>query len=138
MFPNLLVVFIAAVVAFILGFLFHGPISGKLWMKLADIHPTGNEKFSDMYGQMFWNLVTNFVTAYVLGMIYLIASSSSLITVRGVWLGIHMGLLAWIGFQVPITAIPVIWMKQSKKLWLFEVVAALIVFIVMGAIIGMM
>lgn len=50
---NFVSVFIAAIVAFILGFLFHGPISGKLWMKLANIHPTGNEKMSDMYGKMF-------------------------------------------------------------------------------------
>ena len=32
---NLIAVSIAAVAAFVLGFLFHGPVAGKLWMKLA-------------------------------------------------------------------------------------------------------
>jgi hypothetical protein len=135
---NLFAVLLAALAAFVLGFLFHGPVAGNLWMKLADIHPTGNEKFSDMYGQLFWNFVVNFVTAFILAVIYLFASTSSLITSRGALVGIMCGLLVWIGFQVTITSIPVIWMKQPVKLWLFEVVSALIVFTVMGAIIGAM
>ena len=61
---NYLAVFVAAIVAFILGFLFHGPIFGKLWMRLANIVPTGKEKMSDMYGQMFWNFVVNLITAF--------------------------------------------------------------------------
>ena len=71
MFPiNLVSVFLAAVVAFVLGFLFHGPLFGTLWMKLANIHPTGKEKMSDMYGQMFWNFVVNLVTAFVIAMFF--------------------------------------------------------------------
>jgi len=49
---NFAAVAVAAVTAFILGFLFHGPLLGRIWMKLADIHPTGNEKFSDMIPQI--------------------------------------------------------------------------------------
>ncbi len=60
---NLMAVLVAAVAAFILGFLFHGPVTGKLWMKLANIHPTGKEKFADMIPKMLWNLLANFVTA---------------------------------------------------------------------------
>jgi ABC-type phosphate/phosphonate transport system permease subunit len=37
---NIWGVLISAVVAFILGFLAHGPVAGKLWMKLANIVPT--------------------------------------------------------------------------------------------------
>lgn len=61
-------VFGSAVVAFVLGFLFHGPISGKLWMKLANIHMTGKEKLSDMIPQMVLNFVVNLVTATVMAM----------------------------------------------------------------------
>ena len=74
---NLLAVLFAAIAYFIIGFLFHGPLLGKTWMKLANVTPTGNEKFSDMYGQMFWNLVANFVTAYVIAVVHLFAMSSS-------------------------------------------------------------
>ena len=75
---NLISVFVAAIVAFILGFLFHGPVSGKLWMKLANIHPTGKEKMSDMYGKMFWNFVVNLITAFVMAVIFALVFSSSL------------------------------------------------------------
>jgi hypothetical protein len=39
----------AAFACFVIDFLMRGPIAGKLWMKLANIHPTGKEKLSDMY-----------------------------------------------------------------------------------------
>jgi hypothetical protein len=134
---NLLAVFVAAVVAFILGFLFHGPIGGKLWMKLANVTMTGNEKMSDMYGQMFWNLVANIATATGVAVIYLFASTSSVVGMNGIGLGILCGLLAWICFQVPITSINVIWMKHSKNLWLYEAGCSFVVFAVMGAIVAL-
>jgi hypothetical protein len=72
---NLLAVVVAGVLNFIIGFMFHGPLFGKLWMKLANIQPTGNEKFSDMVPQMLKNLLANIVCAYILAMfIYVTAS----------------------------------------------------------------
>jgi len=133
---NLFAVIVAAVVAFVLGFLFHGPISGKLWMKLANIHPTGNEKFADMVPQMLWNLLSNLVTAYVLAIVYLFASTSPFMGVTGAWGGIITGLWVWLGFLVTSSSIEVIWMGRTVKLWLFETVCSLIVMIAMGVIIG--
>ncbi|MEI6057895.1 MAG: DUF1761 domain-containing protein [bacterium] len=132
---NLLAVIVAAVVAFVLGFLFHGPISGKLWMKLANIHPTGNEKLADMIPQMGLNLLSNLFTAYVLAVVYLFASTSPYGSV-GAWGGIATALWVWVGFLVTTTSIEVIWMGRSKKLWLFEAGCSFIVMIAMGAIIG--
>jgi energy-converting hydrogenase Eha subunit B len=134
---NLFAVIVAAVTAFILGFLFHGPVTGKLWMKLADIHPTGNEKFSDMIPKMLWNLLTYFVMAYVLAVIYLLASSSPYL-IQGIWGGVVCALLLWLGFLVTTTSIEVIWMGRSVKLWLFECACSFIVMAVMGAIIASM
>ncbi len=133
---NLLAVIVAAIAAFVLGFLFHGPLTGKLWMKLANIHPTGNEKFKDMIPQMLWNLLSNLVTAYVLAAIYLFASSSPYLGGRGTGTGIVVALWIWIGFLVTSSSIEVIWMGRKAKLWLFEAACSLVVMIVMGAIIG--
>lgn len=133
---NLIAVVLAAVAAFILGFLFHGPVSGKLWMKLADIHPTGNEKFADMIPKLVWNFVANLATAYGLAVFYLLASTSPYLGGVGMTGGIICALWAWAGFLVPATSIEVIWMGRSAKLWLFESACSLIVMIVMGAIIG--
>lgn len=133
---NFLAVLVAAVVAFILGFLFHGPVLGKMWMKLANITPTGNEKLSDMGGQMFWNLVSNFVTALALAVVYLFASTSSYFTATGIWGGILCGWLVWLGFLVTSSSIEVIWMGRKASLWLFEAFCSFIVMGVMGAIIA--
>ena len=133
---NLIAVCIATVAAFVLGFLFHGPIAGKLWMKLANIHPTGNEKFKDMIPQMLWNLLVQFVTAFVMAVIYILVSSSPYLAEKGIWGGIVLAILLWLGFLVTSSSIEVIWMGRSYKLWLFEAVSSFIVMITMGAIIA--
>ena len=116
----------------------HGPLFGKLWMKLANVQPTGNEKFSDMYGQMFMNLVANFVTAYVIAVVYLFASTSSYMGGGSVWNGVVSAFWLWLGFIVTSSSMEVIWMKRDKKLWLFECFSSLLGFIAMGAIIALM
>jgi len=127
---NLLAVLVAAAANFVIGFLFHGPLFGKTWMKLANVTPTGNEKFSDMYGQMFMNFVSNFVFAYVLAQIMIYSG------VMGVDKGMIFSAWVWLGFLVTSSSMNVIWMKGSKKLWMFENIASLVSILAMGAILA--
>jgi hypothetical protein len=129
-------VIVASVVAFVLGFLFHGPLLGKVWMKLANVHPTGNEKFKDMVPQLLGNLLVQFVTAYALAVIYAFAASSPYLSGVGVSTGITCGIIVWLGFLIPATSIEVIWMGRKAKLWLFESACSLVVITIMGAIIA--
>jgi hypothetical protein len=132
---NFVSVLVAAFVNFIIGFLIHGPIAGKLWMRLANIHPTGKEKLSDMIPQMLKNLLANIVCAYILAMfMYPVASYYG--TLGNVVAGMGIAFWAWLGFTVTSTSMDVIWMGKSRKLWLFEVVASLISFLAMGAILA--
>lgn len=132
---SLSAVIVAGIVAFVIGFLFHGPLFGKLWMKLANITPTGNEKFSDMVPQMLWNLLVNIITAFVLSGILWMASTSPVIggmtwskaAIFAVWV--------WLGFFVTSSSIEVIWMNKSFKLWLFEAVSSLVVIVSMALVI---
>ena len=133
---NLVAVLVASVVAFVIGFLFHGPVLGKVWMKLANIHPTGNEKLSNMIPQMLWNLLSNLVTAYVLAVIYLFASSSPLLGGVGAVTGVVVSLWVWFGFMVAPSSVEVIWMGRSVKLWLFECFSSLVIMVAMGAIVS--
>jgi len=133
---NYVAVVVAAVAAFIIGFLMHGPVAGKLWMRLANIHMTGNEKLSDMYGKMFWNFAANLVTAYALAVVYLFASTSSLMNGPSIWTGLICGFVAWFGFLATSTSIEVIWMGRSSKLWFFELCSSLVVMLAMGAVIA--
>jgi hypothetical protein len=136
---NIIAIVVAAVAAFVIGFLFHGPLFGKLWMRLADVHPTGNEKFSDMYGQMFMNLVANLVTAAVMSWFIVLAFSSplmSFVSLNNVLHGALCGVMLGLGFVVTSSSMDVIWMKHSVKLWLFECMATLVSYAAMGAIIA--
>lgn len=132
---DLISVLVAAIAAFIVGFMFHGPLFGKLWMKLADIHPTGKEKFSDMVPQMLKNLLANIICAYVLAM-FIFTTASYYNNVGNIIGGMGIAFWVWLGFVVTSTSMDVIWMGKSKNLWLFEIVSSLASFLVMGAIIA--
>lgn len=133
----ILTIVLAAVATFIIGFLAHGPAAGKLWMRLADIHPTGNEKFADMIPMMLWNLLVNLVTASVLAGVIYIAFTSPIMGEKLWYKGSIIAAWMWLGFIVPSSAIEVIWMKRKISLWLFECVASLVSFLAMGAILAM-
>jgi hypothetical protein len=132
---NFTAVLIAALVSFFIGFMFHGPLFGKLWMKLAHIHPTGKEKFADMVPQMVMNLLTNIVCAYVLAM-FIFVTESFYGNIGNVVGGMGVAFWAWLGFVVTSTSMDVIWMGKSKKLWIFEMVSTLTCFLAMGAILA--
>ncbi len=130
-------IIVTAIVYFIIGFLIHGPLFGKLWMKLAGVTPTGNEKFSDMYGQMFWNIVVNLIICtFIYGAIW-VASHSPIIMGDLTWYkGAMVGAWLWFGFVVPNTLLDVIWMKRKFSYWLFEAICSLICMGVAGAILA--
>lgn len=133
---NYLAVVIAALANFMIGFLMHGPVAGKTWMKLANVTPTGKEKMSDMIPQMVKNFIANLVFAYVLAVVYLFASTSPLMGGSGALNGMVCAFWVWLGFVVTTTSIEVIWMKRSPKLWYFELFSSLVCILAMGAIIG--
>lgn len=132
---NFVSVLVSAAVAFVLGFLFHGPLTGKLWMKLANIHPTGNEKLSDMYGKMFLNYFVNVVIAFCLANIIYVSAVYHQ-TQGSAISGMAVGFWVWLGFIATSTSIDVIWMGKSFKLWLFEAVCSLVSVAIMGAILA--
>lgn len=129
-------VFVAGLANFMIGFLLHGPVLGKLWMKLANVHPTGKEKFSDMVPQMVKNLCVNILFAYVLAVMYLFASTSPLMGGSGALNGMIVAFWVWLGFIFTSSSIEVIWMGKSYKLWWFELFASLLSCLTMGAIIA--
>ncbi len=134
----LLSILLAAAACFIIGFLLHGPVLGKLWMKLADITPTGNEKFSDMYGKMAWNFIANIISAFALFVIskfIFIAGLARSSQGSEMFSGLSAALLVWVVIAAG-SSMDVIWMGKKWKLWMFEVLSSLLCFVVMGIIIG--
>jgi hypothetical protein len=133
---NLFSIIVAAAAAFVIGFLIHGPLFGQLWMRLANIKPTGKECFSDMIPQMIKNFLANVVFAYVLAVIYLFATTSPVMGGSGALNGMACAFWVWLGFVVTTSSMEVIWMGRSPKLWYFELASSLVSTLAMGAIIA--
>ncbi len=133
---NFLAIFAGAAATFVIGFLFHGPLFGKVWMKLANIHPTGKEKFSDMVPQMLQNYIAKLVTAFVLSGALWIAFSSPFMGPETWYKGAICAIWLWLGFLVTSSSIEVIWMKRNYKLWLFECASSFFAMAAMGAVLG--
>lgn len=133
---NYVAVLVAAIASFVIGFLLHGPVLGKMWMELANIHPTGNEKFMDMMPQIIKNILADILFAYGLSTVYVLSSTSTLISTQGAVRGMMIAFLVWLGFIVASSSMEVIWMGRSYKLWCFELFASLLSCLAMGAIIA--
>lgn len=135
---SLIAILLAALACFIIGFLFHGPLFGKTWMKLANVTPTGKEKFSDMTGQMAWNYLADVVCAFVLSGAIWIASYSSIVGDITWYKGAIIAAWLWLGFIVTNSSIEVIWMKRSYKLWLFEAASSFCATVAMGIVLAVL
>jgi hypothetical protein len=123
---NWLAVIVAAVAPFLIGSLWYGPVLGKTWMRL-----TGITKETPGQNPM---ALTMGVTA-VLNLI--IATSLALFIGGGnLQFGLFAGLAAGLTFVA--MALGVIYLFESRpfKLWLLNAGYQVIVFTVMGTIIG--
>ena len=94
---NYLAVIVAAVLQMVLGFLWYGPLFGKMWMGFMKITPS---KVSQqvMVRTYVWTAVMSLITAYVLSLLvdYMGAKTAGAGLAAGFW--------PWLGFVVPVTA----------------------------------
>ena len=103
-------VIVAAVVVFVLGWLWYSPLLFyKPWMRLRGMDPVAAMAGAKMpAGKLLIELVRCLVLAYV------IARLVALLGV-GSWMGaVHLGLFLWIGFPVILLTGSVLW---ENTLW---------------------
>ena len=109
---NYAAVVVAAVVNFVLGWVWFGPILGKTWVRLGggELRPTPA------------SILIGFLTALVVS--YFLAQSVTFaftaLKLSGPVAGLEVGFATWLGFIAPITLGPVIYERKSVKLWLMN------------------
>ena len=110
---NYWAILVVTLVAFVGGALWHGPIFGKLWMKIHH----GDKKVSDseMKKQMqgMWKLLV--IEFIVTGL--MINTLAFMLQIIPEFSGYHIAFMAWIGFVVPMTISNIIW-GGDKKGWM--------------------
>lgn len=131
---NLFVVLIAAVASMGLGYLWYGPLFGKLWMKEmsmkgSDMSKAAKHGMAKSYGVMF---VGSLVMAYVLA--HAIVFAATYLKMTGISAGLMSGFWNWLGFIAPVTLGSVLWEGKSFKLWLINSGYWLVTLLTMGVI----
>lgn len=102
---NYLAVLVAAVAVFVLGWLWYSPLLFfKPWMRLRGLDPEAAMKNAKMPGG---KLVMEFARCFVLA--FVIARLIGLLGVTSWLIGIHSGLMLWIGFPLILLTGSVLW-----------------------------
>jgi hypothetical protein len=108
---NFLPVLVAAIVVFVLGWLWYSPfLFYKPWMRARGLDPVAAMTGAKMpAGKLVVELLRCIVLAYV------IAHFVALLGVSSVFGAIHFGLLLWIGFPVILLVGSILWENTPVK-----------------------
>ena len=133
---NYTAVLSAAIASMVIGFLWYGPIFGRMWMKLSGItadkmNAAKQKGMGKSYAMMF---VGSLVMAYVLQ--HALFFASTYLGAYGASAGLVAGFWNWIGFVAPVTLGTVLWEGKPWKLWLLNNGYYLVTLSVMGIILA--
>lgn len=116
---NVLGVLIVAVISFILGFLWYGPLFGKQWLKLSKMPASEIAKAKSK--SMTKPMILNFIGTII--MVFVFAQIINLLGASSVGQGIVLGFWMWLGFFASTTLLGgVLW---ENKPWGFYVLNGL-------------
>jgi hypothetical protein len=132
---NYLAVGLAALAAFFLGFLWYTVIFAKPWQQLIGMGSQGKGKGSTAQTP---NLGRLLVGSLILEIIMALGLSACIGRGAGVTAGLSFGLLAGFGWVAMAFGVNYMFEGKPFKLWLINAGYNVVVFAVMGAIIGAM
>ena len=130
---NYLAAIVAAVVSFIVGWLWYSPkLFGNAWMAASGIKKSdiAKSKKKGMITSMVAGFIVQVVMASVLGVFISATGGSG-------WLeGLNTGFWAWLGFVATIGLGIVIWEGKPMKLFWINSLHWLVALLIQGAILG--
>lgn len=132
-FPAILV---AALAAFFVGFMWHGPVFGKVWMKLMKITQADMKKGQKEMGKkmplyMAVSYLQQLVTSFLMALFSLMLGASD------VFSSVLLAFLIWIGFIATTLLNGVLWEKRSVPLYLFNIAYQFVNLVVIALIVGL-
>jgi len=134
---NYLAVLAGAVSNMILGFLWYGPVFGKMWISLSGITDEKIKTAKDRSMGMLYAFafVGALVMSYVLA--HSLVFAETYFSIKGINAGLMTGFWSWLGFVAPVTLGTVLWDGKSWKLWVLNNSYYLVSLLVMGAILSL-
>lgn len=127
---NFWAVIVAALASFIVGWLWYGPLFGKLWMELNGFTPEKlrEEKGLPMPLIMVVNYVATALAAFSIAMFIGAEADASF----GIFAGLMIALF-WIGTS---RLNDVLYERQPFRLYLINLGYNLVIYVIMGAVLG--
>jgi Protein of unknown function (DUF1761) len=126
---NWTLIAIMTVACFALGAVWHGPLFGKLWMRIHHGKDSFNAKEMAEATKGMWKLmVTEFVATGLM-----VISIACLVRAIPSMPGWQIALMVWVGFVLPTMASTVIWGNDTKKYMLTKIAISSI-----GRLIGLL
>ncbi|HSR89125.1 MAG TPA: DUF1761 domain-containing protein [Candidatus Udaeobacter sp.] len=131
---NYLAILVCGIVSMVIGYLWYGPLFGKVWMGLMGMRMENmtEEKKKGMAKSYFMMFVGSLFMAYVLSFNLIFAATYLKMT--GLSAGAVCAFWNWLGFIAPVTLGSVLWEGKSWKLWLLNNGYQLVTLVVMGTI----
>ena len=126
---NLWAVLVASLSAFLIGWIWYGPLFGKLWMKLNNFT---EEKIKEGGMSMPVIMLTNFIAIILAAL----AIALFLGAEADIWFGIFAGLMIAVFWIATSRLNDVLYERKPFGLYLINVGYNLIIYIVMGAVLG--
>jgi Protein of unknown function (DUF1761) len=133
---NYWAVLVSAFVPMAIGFVWYGPLFGKLWMRLTGV--TEDTAREAMAKGMVWVMCFQFVGALLLSfvMAHTMIFASAYTQTTGYSAGLMNAFWSWLGFIVPVTMGPFLWEGKSWKLWALNAGYYLVAMLIMGVILS--
>jgi hypothetical protein len=133
---NWAAVLVAALAAFFIGFMWHGPLFGKQWIKMmgipqSEVDAMRAKGMGPMVPQMIAALVQQIVVAVV------VSHLANALGIAGAVPAVLFAILLWVGFIVTVLLNPVLWEKRKMDLYFFEIAYHLVSLVVVSLIVVM-
>ena len=123
----------------VLGFLWYGPLFGKIWAAMMGWDKMDPSKVEQIKKGAAKGYVVSFVGALVMSYVlahYLVFASVYTET-EGVSAGLMVGFWTWLGFIAPVTLGSVLWDGKPLKLWVLNNGYNLIQLLIIGTILAL-
>ena len=136
---NYVAIIVATVANFILGFLWFGPLFGKVWARERNFDPGFKPSSGEMAKGMAFAFVGNFLMAYVFA-----HNNAAWSFVPGMDVMPAGGIIAnaaiftWLGFYLPVDIGIVTWERKSWTLFFITTIYHLLMLVVAATILTLM
>lgn len=129
-------ILVAALAAFAIGFMWHGPVFGQIWMKLMKITPEDMAKGQKEMGKkmplyMLVALLQQLVTAVIMTIFCRTIGATDAVST------FFLAFYLWLGFIATTLLNGVLWEKRSIPLYLFNIAYHFVNLYVIALIVGM-